>query len=90
MYIDVLAKPARIVITYGLGVTKRFQNRISLEYLLLNPIMLTRYGRQVLQDEFRTLGLAGARLTANYHTLIMKIAHHVVIGIIADSEYMRR
>lgn len=42
-----------------------------------------------LKNQFRALRFAGTRLARDNDTLILPIAFHVCVRIIADSEYMR-
>ena len=88
--VDVLAEAARVVVAYRLGVAERLEDRIGLEYLLLDPVVLAADGRQELEYELGALGLAGARLARDDHALVVLVAAHVVVGVVADGEYVRR
>lgn len=71
--VDVLAEAARVVVANGFRIAKRLQNRIGLENLLFDPIVLTGYGSQELQNELGTLRLACARFSAYDHTLVVLV-----------------
>ena len=90
MNVNVLAETTRVVVAYCLGVSERLQNGIRFKYLLLDPIVLAADGRQKLQYKFGAFGLACAGLARYYHALVVFVAKHVVIGVVADGKYVRR
>ncbi len=90
MYVNILAESARVVVANSLSVSEGLKDRIGLEYLLLNPVVLPTDGSQELEYELGGLGLACARLATNYHTLVVLVAQHVVVGIVSDGEYVGR
>lgn len=88
--VDVLAEATRVIVSDRLGIAERLQNRIRLENLLLDPRVLATDGGQVLQDQLGGLGLAGAALATDDDALVLVEALHVVVGIVADGENVRR
>lgn len=71
------------------GGLQTFKNGICLEYLLLNPRMLPADGGQILENQFSGFGFASTALAADDDALVLAISLHVIVGVVADCEYMR-
>jgi hypothetical protein len=55
MNVNVFAESWRVIVSYGLGVTERFKDRIGLQNLLFYPRVFTTDGGQILENQFGTL-----------------------------------
>ena len=90
MNVNVLAEATRVVVADRLGIAERLQDGIRLQDLLLDPVVLAAYGGEELEDEFGALRFAGARLAGDYDALVVLVAQHVVVGVVADGEDVGR
>lgn len=78
-------KAGRVIIADRLRVTKRFQDRVGLQDLLLELAdlvgLVSGSNRgQVLDNLFRVLSLAGTRLSRDQDRLIVAVLEHVMVG----------
>ena len=65
--LDELSKTRRVVVADGLGVSKRFEDDVGFENLLLDPLRgAGAHGAKILQDELGRLSLH----------IVVKLYHH--------------
>ena len=67
-----------------------FENRIGVENLLLDPRVLPAGRCQELQNQLGRFSLATAALATDDDALIVLVALHAPVGIVADGEDVRR
>lgn len=60
--VDVLAEARAIVVAHSARVAERFEDRVRLKHLLLDPRVLPAERREVLQQELRALRLSCTRI----------------------------
>lgn len=86
-----LTKTRRIVVSKRLGVTKRLENRIRLQDLLLNVANAHRTAHvcEIRHADLRRFCLSSARLSADNDRLAQLVAHHRSVGSVRDCKSMR-
>uniref|UniRef100_A0A2M4B0Z9 Putative secreted protein n=1 Tax=Anopheles triannulatus TaxID=58253 RepID=A0A2M4B0Z9_9DIPT len=88
--VDVLAEAGRVVVAHRFRITERFQDRVRLEDLLLNPRVLATDRCQVLEDELRAFRLTGTGFAGDDDALVLPVASHVRVRVVTDGEDVRR
>lgn len=88
-----LSKSAAIVIVRGLRVAESLEYRSGAEDRLLDAAAmrsLLAERRQMMQEEIRRLGLAGAAFAADDDALVLLLLEHAVVSGVGDRENVRR
>lgn len=78
-----------VVVLHGLGVAKRLQHRVRLQYLLLHALHLLALagdGGDVLHDELGALSLARAGLATDDDALIDALRDEAVVRILGHGK----
>jgi len=65
---------------------RTFHDGVGLQYLLLNPRVLTTDGRQKLQDQLGRFGLPCPALPTDDHALVPLSPLHEVVGIVCNGK----
>ena len=89
VHINVLSETRRVVVSGGLGVTERLEQRVGSKNTGLevgDGATATVRVRQVTEDVLGRLGLSGTRLSGHNDTLGEGQVAHVAVGLVSWTE----